>query len=281
MNIKISNILIVALLCASSSINAAPGIPSYSDTTLLAANKSQPLAEITTVIPSNVIFPSSLEENREQSLDYISKFSEKKRNYLLNTYKQGEKIFPKVVEILRNYDLPEEFKVLIALESGFNGNAISRAGAVGYWQLMDEVAKDYGLKIRSGNKKNNFKKKIKDDRNNFTKSTVAAARYLSDRCKNLDNNLLLIVAAYNWGLGNIKKVMKRCGKLNPTFWDIKKYLPAETRNYVMNFIALNVIFENFDKFSMNSLVFTPRTVRVINPPGTPATGASASPVTLE
>ena len=32
------------------------------------------------------------------------------------------------------------------------------------------------------------------------------------------------------------------------FWDIKKYLPLETRKFVMNFIALNVIAANYEKF---------------------------------
>ncbi len=49
--------------------------------------------------------------------------------------------------------------------------------------------------------------------------------------------------------------MLKTGKINPCFWDIKKYLPAETKSYVMNFIALNVIFSNYDKFISNQLVF--------------------------
>jgi hypothetical protein len=49
--------------------------------------------------------------------------------------------------------------------------------------------------------------------------------------------------------------MQRSGKKSPTFWDIKKYLPAETRSYVMNFIALNVIFHNYEKFASNNLTF--------------------------
>ena len=50
--------------------------------------------------------------------------------------------------------------------------------------------------------------------------------------------------------------MQKTGKENPSFWDIKKYLPAETKSYVMNFIALNVIFNNYDKFIKNELIFT-------------------------
>ena len=163
-------------------------------------------------------------------------------------------MFPKITSILHRYSLPNELKVLIALESGFVANAVSKAGAVGYWQLMDDVAKDYGLKINSIGA-GIPDKKIKDDRTNFIKSTTAAARYLKDRVRNLNNNILLVVAAYNWGVGHIWTAIRRCGKQNPTFWDIKKYLPEETRNYVMNFIALNVIFSNYERFANNSLVF--------------------------
>ena len=86
---------------------------------------------------------------------------------------------------------------------------------------------------------------------------MVAAKYLRERCRNLNNKLLLIVASYNWGVGNVWHAMEKTGKANPTFWDIKKYLPAETKAYVMNFITLNVIFNNYDKFAKNQLVFTP------------------------
>ena len=48
--------------------------------------------------------------------------------------------------------------------------------------------------------------------------------------------------------------MEQCDKKN-LFRDVKNFLPAETRAYVMNFIALNVIFHNYDKFSKNTLCF--------------------------
>ena len=54
---------------------------------------------------------------------------------------------------------------------------------------------------------------------------------------------------------------KKCGKADAGFWDIKNYLPAETRNYVMNFIALNVIFENYENFTKKQLVFYPALIQ--------------------
>ncbi len=240
------------------------------------------------IAASNIEFPEILKGNEEQASDYIEKFSEKRRDYLIRMYSKGKKLLPKAANILKRHNLPEELKVLMILESAYNANAVSRAGAVGYWQFMDAVAKEYGLKYipketreekitivkktRRGKKiiivkkeaskdiaKHGRGRKAKqiDERKNFDKATVAAARYLKDRKQNLDGNWLLVVASYNCGVGNVWDAMQRCKKQSPTFWDIKKYLPAETQAYVMNFIALNVVYKNYDKFLRNKLLFTP------------------------
>ena len=216
---------------------------------------------------ANVVYPALLEEHTKNSIDYVAKFAVNKRAYLLRTYLRGKKYFPKANVILKKYNVPTEFAVLLALESAFNPNARSRAGAVGYWQIMDDVAREYGLKITPKNakapkstvatKKTATAKKqlIVDERKNFSKSTYTAAKYLRDRMRNLDNDWLLIAASYNWGVGNVWNAMQRTGKKNPTFWDIKNYVPAETKAYVMNLSALNVIFNNYEKFRTNSLCF--------------------------
>jgi Transglycosylase SLT domain len=95
---------------------------------------------------ANVVYPDLLSGTEEKSAEYIEKFSANRREYLLRMYKKGKSFFPKATTILRKHHLPEEYKVLLALESAFNGNAVSKAGAVGYWQIMDEVAAEYGMK---------------------------------------------------------------------------------------------------------------------------------------
>jgi membrane-bound lytic murein transglycosylase D len=231
-------------------------------------------------VASNVAYPSLLVGNEEETMDYIEKFAENRRDYLLRMHKKGKSFFPKIVKTFKKYNVPQEFKVLIALESAFNGNAVSGAGAVGYWQIMDEVANEYGLKYipqpTAEEKKLAAKKKtlkipdtvtvkkptIKDERKNLNKSTQVAARYLRDRSSNLNNNWLLVVASYNCGVGNVWEAMRKSGKANPSFWDIKTHLPAETRNYVMNFIALNVVYHNYEKFAQNNLNFKPVKVKI-------------------
>lgn len=223
---------------------------------------------------SNVLFPDILKGNEAFSSDYIATFSSKRKEYLVRMYTKGKKFLPKVNTILKKYDLPEELGILMILESACNANAVSKAGAVGYWQIMDVVAKEYGLKyveqmsveekkklLRLNAKKAHAKFKAmakqKDDRKNFNKSTAVAARYLKARRVNLDNNWLLVVASYNCGVGNVWHAMEKSGKPTPDFWDIKKLLPAETQAYVMNFITLNVIFHNYENFIKNTLNFTP------------------------
>ena len=244
---------------------------------LLAALNKKDNTSFTT-LEANVVFPEILTGNEEQALLYIEKFATNRRAYIIRTYNRSKKYFPKATAILKKYNLPHELKVLLALESAFNANAVSKAGAVGYWQFMDEVAKEYGLKYvaqqKAVEKKKELKKTgkktqqkpalVKDDRKNFNKSTYAAARYLKDRGRNLDNDILLMVASYNCGIGNVWEAMKKTGKTDPGFWDVKDYLPAETQAYVMNFITLNVIFNNYDKFTNNNLLFTPTKVKLDN-----------------
>ncbi len=252
--------------------NIVLGNSALKDTTqkLIAASKTPAKNTAFLIKEANVVYPEILQGHEQESLEYVEKFSKNRRDYLVRTYNRSKSYFPKVQKILKRYDVPQEYAVLMALESCFKANAKSSAGAYGYWQFMDDVAKEYGLRIYTAVKTTHIKahnknkkplkssthKKTIDDRTNFIKSTNAAAKYLRDRSRNLDNDWLLIAASYNYGIGNVKNAMQKTGKENPSFWDIKKYLPAETKSYVMNFIALNVIFNNYDKFIKNELLFS-------------------------
>ncbi|MEO7047721.1 MAG: lytic transglycosylase domain-containing protein [Ferruginibacter sp.] len=269
-----TTLLNALFLCISTfSISTKANALSPSDTSknnlLACVDKSE--KEVKVIKEANVVYPAIFAGHEKESMGYIEKFSVSRRDYLIRTFNRSKKFFPKVMAILKKQNVPAEFAVLMALESGFNANARSGAGAVGYWQIMDNVAKEYGLKIpvaekvvtkksklTAKEKAHHKKQKVQiDDRKNFARSTNAAARYLKDRSRNLDGDWLLIAASYNCGVGNVWDAMEKSGKKNPTFWDIKNYLPAETRAYVMNFITLNVIFKNYENFTKNNLCFKP------------------------
>lgn len=228
----------------------------------------------------NVIFPEILKGNEAKTFDYITSFSNKKRNYLVHLFNKSKKVLPKVKSILKKNNLPEELGIIMLMESDCNANALSKAGAVGYWQIMDVVAKEYGLnyvpKLCAEEKKQlalldakkialfyNARAKRKDDRKNFSKSTLTAAHYLQDRQSTLGKNWLLIVASYNCGIGNVKKAIRKSGKTNPDFWDIRNFLPTETQAYVLNFITLSVIYHNYENFNNNNLNF--KAVKILMP----------------
>jgi len=228
------------------------------DSTKLADNTVK--KEAVTIIEANVEYPALLVNEKDKSLDYVKNFTQTRRDYLVKMHNEGEKYFPHIVSALEQMGLPQELKVLVPIESDFKGNVVSRAGAVGYWQMMDAVAIDYGLSIGRGKKKRGV-----DERKNFFKSTAAATRLLRDLYKQFNSDVLMTVAAYNCGAGNVLKAIRKSGIADASIWDINKYLPAETRAYVMKFITLNVIFDNYDKFASNNLLFAPQMIQNIDP----------------
>jgi membrane-bound lytic murein transglycosylase D len=206
-----------------------------------------PVTELpaTEINPLSVIYPASLEGFRKQTKEYIKSFSKKERESIIHIFLRGKNFFPRATEVLDKYNVPLELQMIPVVESAFNANAVSPVGAVGYWQFMSDLAKEYGL--RTGGKY--------DERRNFAKSTAAAAKFFRDQLDYFNDDLLLSVAAYNCGQGRVRSSIKKCAKTDATYWDIKKYLPSETRKFVMKFIALNVIFSNYEKFLNKELNF--------------------------
>ena len=195
--------------------------------------------------PDWVVYPAILQEHRDESKEYVKHYSESQRSYIIYMFKRGKKYFQQAMDIFDKYNVPYELQMLPALESNFTANAVSAVGAVGYWQFMSELATEYGLKV--GGKY--------DQRKNFTKSTTAAAKFFRDQLDYFDDDLLLTVAAFNCGQGRVRKAIKNSGKTDADFWDVKQYLPAETRRFVMRFISLNVIAANYNKFLDKKLDF--------------------------
>jgi soluble lytic murein transglycosylase-like protein len=100
---------------------------------------------------------------------------------------------------------------VISVESGYNPSARSRAGAVGLMQLMPKTAKRYGVKNRLDPGQN----------------IHGGARYLRDLKLQFDNDLQLVLAAYNAGEG---AVMRFGGRI-PPFRETVAYVPKVLSTY--------------------------------------------------
>ena len=141
--------------------------------------------------------------------------------------------FPTFEHILREKGLPIDLKYLSVVESGLRPSATSRSGAAGLWQFMRPTGRMMGLKIS----------RTVDERRDVEKSTAAAAEYLLKLYNQFDD-WTLAIAAYNCGPGNMRKAIRRSGG-KTSFWEIKKYLPKETREYVPKFIAMTYVMNYY------------------------------------
>ena len=142
---KILVTLIIIFFIIGFSTSAKSLIDSTGYTPIEAAPATEPTTEIN---PLSVVYPVSLQEYRFQTKEYVKSFSKKEREYIIHIFSKGKNYFPKAINVLDKYDVPVELQMIPVLESEFNANAVSRVGAVGYWQFMSELAKEYGLARR-------------------------------------------------------------------------------------------------------------------------------------
>ncbi len=168
----------------------------------------------------------------EHTLSTIRFFNEKRRGFIRVVLGRSELYFDLFERKLDEYNLPEELKYLAVIESGLRPQVRSRAGAKGLWQFMYKTGRMYGLKQNS----------YIDERMDPEKATDAACRYLK-KLHEIYNDWSLALAAYNAGPGNVNKAIRRSGnKLN--YWEIRPFLPRETRGYVPNFIAASYMMKH-------------------------------------
>ena len=106
---------------------------------------------------------------------------------------------------------PALIHAVISVESGYNPSARSSAGAVGLMQLMPETARRYGVKNRMDPAQN-----IK-----------GGARYLRDLQIMFDDNLQLVLAAYNAG----EQAVAKYGNRIPPYRETAAYVPKVLQLY--------------------------------------------------
>lgn len=183
-------------------------------------------------LPENLSFA-----NEKVPIEYFDVYENLDREFLINTYwhsqaflyiKKSARYFPVIEPILKQYNVPDDFKYLCVAESGLT-NVVSPAGASGFWQFMKSTGVKYGLKIND---------EI-DERYNLEKSTIAACKYLKD-CFAYYKNWTLVAASYNAGMGGIDNQIKK--QKADTYYDL--LLNDETSRYVYRIIAIKTIMQN-------------------------------------
>ncbi len=166
------------------------------------------------------------------------------RELLVNTYwqsnglllfKRAHKYFPVIEPILEEYGVPNDFKYLAIIESGLQ-NVKSPAGASGFWQIMKQTGREYGLEVN-----NNV-----DERYHLEKATRVACKYLKAAKENL-GSWTLAAAAYNAGNAGISRRLKE--QQVTEYCDL--LLGEETGRYMFRIVALKEIMSHPDKYGFN------------------------------
>ncbi len=160
----------------------------------------------------------------------------KNTNYnraLYGIRQRASAFFPVIEPIMARYKIPADFKYLPLVESALQAEAVSSAGAVGYWQLMPETARELGLTVEGQY----------DERQHLLKSTDAACRYLRFLHAKL-GSWTLAAAAYNNGIGNLLSSIRR--QRERDYYYLR--LNAETGKYLYRILAFKELFDNYASY---------------------------------
>lgn len=195
-----------------------------------------PLPAISFDVPENATFagarlPLEIPDVRER-LDKELQINCYLHSNTIFLIKRANRWLPQMQEILRKYDIPDDFKYLPLIESNLM-NVISPRDAVGFWQILESSGKELGLEIS----------KNVDERYDPLKATEAACKYLRNAHKKL-GDWALVAASYNRGITGVSKALEN-QKVN-TFYDL--YLNDETSRYVFRIVAIKEIIENPRKY---------------------------------
>ena len=166
------------------------------------------------------------------------------RELLVNTYwqshsilyiKRANRYLPRIEKILAKHNIPDDFKYIPLIESDMT-NAVSPAGATGFWQLMKGTATDHGLEVN----------REVDERYNLQKSTKAACEYFEEAHKKF-GSWTLAAASFNVGRSGLAKQINIQNA--DSYYNLLSN--TETGKYVYRILAVKLILENPEKYGFH------------------------------
>ena len=128
---------------------------------------------------------------------------------------------------------------IIKAESNFNRNIKSKSGAIGLMQLMESTAIEQAEEV-------NEEIAVTESLYNPEINIKIGKKYYSKLIKKYNNNMLLALAAYNAGIGNVDKWIQE-GIIKEDGSDIENIPFKETNNYVRKIVRDYKIYQDLYK----------------------------------
>ena len=162
------------------------------------------------------------------------------RPFLLDSWENYQYLRYKMWPAYAEAGMPEALLfAILAKESGGKVHAVSGAGAAGPLQFMPATGQRYGLGLRDG-----F-----DTRFDPTAATQANVAYLNEQFARLNNDIELVLGAYNGREGRMSRLSPKGTR---KFWDRRVFdqLPRETRAYVPMVLAAAWLFLHPEEYGL-------------------------------
>lgn len=169
----------------------------------------------------------------EQQIFFLNRPS-----YLKRVFERGRRYLYHIVGELERRGMPTELALLPMVESAYNPQAYSRAGASGLWQFIPSTGRSYKLTQNAW----------VDERRDVIASTNAALDYLQTIYE-MHGDWQLALASYNWGEGAVGRAIQKNQTAGLPTEYARLTMPNETRNYVPKLQALKNIVAQPELFS--------------------------------
>jgi hypothetical protein len=145
---------------------------------------------------------------------------------------RSRKYLPQIRKVFAKYGLPEDLAFALPfVESRFTERALSSEGALGMFQFLAPTASEYGVTVTWDPPIGAIPST--DERLDWKRTSVAAARFLSDHRK-MFNSILLALGSYHHGAGTISKVVEAVSGKEKSFRSLFtcNKLQAHSREYI-------------------------------------------------
>jgi membrane-bound lytic murein transglycosylase D len=158
-----------------------------------------------------------------------------------------------ILQTLREHNLSEDILYLPFVESAYNPEAYSRAGAAGLWQIMPATARKLGLQLDA----------TMDERFDPRRATWAAAKYLrrsTDVLTRIASGINgsvkpsqvnpFVITSYNYGVTGMARALHSVGTDYIEVLDKYRSRSFRTavRNFYSSFLAARYVARNAEKY---------------------------------